>query len=292
MHHVTWSGQPWSSVIRPQRGCAPASPKGGAGSRRMEIALRSVSAGASCSAPHGARMPRLSTRGMFLHLPLLLFRLRGLSVEEARVHSGAGQLRGDALCHKRPPSHSGGSFQLGVQIQTQVTGRPGKAQRAVPSLGAATLHTWPPSCRSSCCAQSGPWGPGGQGCRERGSCPVPACVATHNHVHTQWIPPSPEPRTGLPKLTWSRSGQVSGSRPPALTWTTAAASSRPPMSTRAPTPGPETQPENQISPLPCVPGYQEQDSESLLPQGLPGSPSPTPCCVGMKTGGGPWDDGS
>ena len=41
MRHVTWPGQPWSSVIRPQQECAPASPKGGAGSLRMEIPLRS-----------------------------------------------------------------------------------------------------------------------------------------------------------------------------------------------------------------------------------------------------------
>ena len=37
---------------------------------------------------------------------------------------------------------------------------------------------------------------------------------------------------------------------------------------------------------PAFPGYQEQDSESLLPQGLPGSPSPTPGCLGMNTGRG------
>ena len=245
------------------------------------------SAGAWRSAPHGARMPRLSTGGMLLHLPLLLFRLRGLSVEEARVHSRAGQWRGDALCHMRPPSHSGGSFRLGEQIQTQATGQPGKAQRQ-PRLWGLRPCTRGPLPAGLPAAPSRAVGPGGQGCRERGSRPVPACVATHNHVHTQWIPPSPEPRTGLPKLTWSRPGQVSGSRPPALTWTPAAA----PISTRAPTPGPETQPENQISPLPCVPEYQEQDSESLLPQGLLGSPSPTPCCVGMETGRGAWDDGS
>lgn len=131
----------------PTVGCAPASPEGGAGSLRMKTPLRSVSAGALCSAPECRGSRSCISRPCCLDSEACLWRQRGW------VHGGVGQLRGDALCHVRPPPHSGGCFQLGVQIQTQVTRRPGKAQRAAPPLGATTLHARPPSCRSSCCAQ-------------------------------------------------------------------------------------------------------------------------------------------
>ena len=240
------------------------------------------SAGAWRSAPHGARMPRLSTSGRLLHLPLLLFRLRGLSVEEARVHSRAGQRRGDALCHMRPPSHSGGSFRLGEQIQTQATGQPGKAQRQ-PRLWGLRPCTRGPLPAGLPAAPSRAVGPGGQGCREWGSCPVPACVATHNHVHTQWIPPSPEPRTGLPKLTWSRPGQVSGSRPPALTWTPAAA----PISTRAPTPGLKHSQRIRSHHSPASPGTKSKIQSLCFHRGCQAPPAPLPVAWVWKPGGGP-----
>ena len=138
---------------RPAVGCAPASPEGGAGSLRTETPLRSVSAGAVCSAPR-----RLNAEGPNLgHVPAspgpAVRAQRPVCAGSVGGCVGVRQPRGHALCHVRPPPHSGGCFQLGVQVQTQVTGRPGKAQRAAPPLGATTLHARPPSCRSSCCAQ-------------------------------------------------------------------------------------------------------------------------------------------
>lgn len=202
---------------------------------------------------------------------------------------------GDALCHVRPPPHSGDCFQLGAQIQTQVTGQPGKAQWAAPPLRAATLHAWPPSCRPTCCAQSGPWGPGGPGCRERGSRPIPACVASHTHVHTQWTPPSPEPRTRAFKADMESIGM---SQLAPATCPHRGRSSGFQLASRVHS-CPHPQPHNTAresdltTPMhPRVPRarFRVLAGGHALPQGLLASPSPTPCCMGMKTRGslGQW----
>ena len=165
------------------------------------------------------------------------------------------------------------------------TAREGSA--AAPPLGAATLHTRPPSCRSSCRAQSGR-GAWRAGLQRAGVTPRP-CLCCH---------PQPRPHPVDPALPRAQDGASKADMESTRTsqWVPATCPHLDPSSGShlhsCPHPRPETQPENQISPLPCVPGYQEQDSESLLPQGLPGSPSPTPCCVGMETGRGAWDDGS
>ena len=169
------------------------------------------------------------------------------------------------------------------------------AQRAALPLGAATLHTWPPSCRSSCCAQSGPWGPGGLGCRERGSCPISACFASHTHVHTQWTLSSLEPRTGAFKAD-TESIRTSQSAP--------ATCPHPDRSSgfqlashvySCPHPRPRNTARESDLATPMHPRIPRARFRVLaggrpLPQGLPASPSPTPCCMGMKTRGslGQW----
>ena len=169
------------------------------------------------------------------------------------------------------------------------------AQRAALPLGAATLHTWLPSCRSSCCAQSGPWGPGGLGCRERGSCPISACFASHTHVHTQWTLSSLEPRTGAFKAD-TESIRTSQSAP--------ATCPHPDRSSgfqlashvySCPHPRPRNTARESDLATPMHPRIPRARFRVLaggrpLPQGLPASPSPTPCCMGMKTRGslGQW----
>ena len=190
------------------------------------------------------------------------------------------------------------------------------AQRAALPLGAATLHTWLPSCRSSCCAQSGPWGPGGlgcrergsrldppggpgcrergsrldppggQGCRERGSCPISACFASHTHVHTQWTLSSLEPRTGAFKAD-TESIRTSQSAP--------ATCPHPDRSSgfqlashvySCPHPRPRNTARESDLATPMHPRIPRARFRVLaggrpLPQGLPASPSPTPCCISV-----------